>query len=63
MFPVVRFSEDIEPLVRFVEETPPEKIVEETLANKNTFICNIKQYVIVIFYQFLVIANEQCRMV
>ena len=28
----IRFSEDIEPLVHFIEETPPEKIVEETTA-------------------------------
>ena len=28
----IRFSEDIEPLVHFIEETAPEKIVEETTA-------------------------------
>ncbi|MCZ6636331.1 MAG: hypothetical protein O7G87_23275 [bacterium] len=32
MFRAIRFAEDIEPLVRFVEETLPARIVEETVA-------------------------------
>ena len=32
MAQAIRFSEDIEPLVHFIEETPPEEIVEETTA-------------------------------